>query len=121
MPLNSPLILKYRFYNSFIDQQVQLRQQQIAQVSLPLCLYPLPHRTLLAAATGADPRINENEWGEFLHLSNEKFYNFNKIRAEIVRDTEAKTGRYAGISPRPINLRIFSPNVLTLTHATCPD
>ncbi|KAH8991532.1 Dynamin central region-domain-containing protein [Lactarius akahatsu] len=73
-----------------------------------------------AAAPGADPRMNENEWGEFLHLPNEKFYDFNKIRAEIVRDTEAKTGRNAGISPQPINLRIFSPNVLTLTLVDLP-
>lgn len=43
-----------------------------------------------------DSQINENEWGEFLHLPNEKFYDFNKIRAEIVRDTEAKTGKNAG-------------------------
>jgi dynamin 1-like protein len=55
---------------------------------------------------------------------------------EIVRDTEAKTGRNAGkafhlmhgalphclpgISPQPINLRIFSPNVLTLTLVDLP-
>ncbi|KAG8903351.1 vacuolar protein sorting-associated protein 1 [Tulasnella sp. 403] len=63
---------------------------------------------------------NENEWGEFLHLPGEKFYDFNKIRAEIVRDTELKTGKNAGISPIPINLRIFSPNVLTLTLVDLP-
>src|SRR5260221_5640168 len=75
---------------------------------------------ILAGGPGADPRINENEWGEFLHLPNEKFYDFNKIRAEIIRDTEAKTGKNAGISPVPINLRIFSPNVLTLTLVDLP-
>lgn len=37
-----------------------------------------------------------------------------------MRDTEAKTGRNAGISPQPINLRIFSPNVLTLTLVDLP-
>ncbi|CCA66869.1 probable ember of the dynamin family of GTPases [Serendipita indica DSM 11827] len=70
--------------------------------------------------SAADPFINENEWGEFLHLPGEKFYDFTKIRAEIVRDTEAKTGKNAGISPVPINLRIFSPNVLTLTLVDLP-
>lgn len=69
---------------------------------------------------GSDKQANESEWGEFLHLPGEKFYDFNKIRAEIVRDTEAKTGRNAGISPQPINLRIFSPNVLTLTLVDLP-
>ena len=81
---------------------------------------PFASYWLLAAASGADPRINENEWGEFLHLPNEKFYDFNKIRSDLVRDTEAKTGRNAGISPQPINLRIFSPNVLTLTLVDLP-
>ncbi|KII89271.1 hypothetical protein PLICRDRAFT_602302 [Plicaturopsis crispa FD-325 SS-3] len=72
------------------------------------------------AGSGDDKAANENEWGEFLHLPGEKFYDFNKIRAEIVRDTEAKTGRNAGISPQPINLRIFSPNVVTLTLVDLP-
>ncbi|KAF8341623.1 Dynamin central region-domain-containing protein [Cantharellus anzutake] len=65
-------------------------------------------------------QTNEDEWGEFLHLPGEKFHDFSKIRAEIVRDTEAKTGRNAGISPIPINLRVFSPNVLTLTLVDLP-
>jgi vacuolar protein sorting-associated protein 1 len=63
---------------------------------------------------------NPDEWGEFLHLPGEKFYDFNKIRAVIVRDTEAKTGKNAGISPLPINLRVFSPHVLTLTLVDLP-
>ena len=58
---------------------------------------------------------NKDEWGEFLRLPGQKFYDFNKIREEIVRDTEAKTGKNAGISPIPISLRVYSPNVLTLT------
>ncbi|KAF5373117.1 hypothetical protein D9758_001534 [Tetrapyrgos nigripes] len=67
-----------------------------------------------------DPNSNPDEWGEFLHLPGQKFYDFNKIRDEIVRDTEAKTGKNAGISPLPINLRIFSPKVLTLTLVDLP-
>lgn len=69
---------------------------------------------------GKDKAANADEWGEFLHLPGEKFYDFHKIRDEIVRDTEAKTGRNAGISPVPINLRIYSPNVLTLTLVDLP-
>ncbi|CAG8510035.1 5066_t:CDS:10 [Paraglomus brasilianum] len=61
-----------------------------------------------------------DEWGEFLHIPGVKFTDFNKIREEIVKDTEAKTGKNAGISPQPINLRIFSPNVLTLTLVDLP-
>ncbi|PWO00634.1 putative VPS1-member of the dynamin family of GTPase [Tilletiopsis washingtonensis] len=69
-----------------------------------------------ATAAGTNP----DEWGEFLHLPGEKFHDFNKIREEIVRDTELKTGKNAGISPQPINLRIYSPNVLTLTLVDLP-
>ncbi|KAI9489837.1 putative vacuolar dynamin-like GTPase VpsA [Zychaea mexicana] len=61
-----------------------------------------------------------DEWGEFLHLPGQKFYDFDKIRDEIVRDTELKTGKNQGISPQPINLRVFSPNVLTLTMVDLP-
>ena len=76
---------------------------------------------LLAQPNGTpEGEENKNEWGEFLHLPGEKFYDFNKIRAEIIRDTEAKTGRNAGISPLPINLRVYSPNVLTLTLVDLP-
>ena len=63
---------------------------------------------------------NPDEWGEFLHLGGEKFYDFDKIRDEIVRDTELKTGKNAGISALPINLRIYSPHVLTLTLVDLP-
>lgn len=53
-------------------------------------------------------------------MPGQKFYDFNKIRDEIVKDTELKTGKNLGISPQPINLRIFSPNVLTLTLVDLP-
>src|SRR4051812_337952 len=69
---------------------------------------------------GGDKEANVDEWGEFLHIPGQKFYDFNKIRDEIVKETEAKTGRNAGISPAPINLRIYSPNVLTLTLVDLP-
>ncbi|KZV90240.1 hypothetical protein EXIGLDRAFT_740825 [Exidia glandulosa HHB12029] len=84
-----------------------------------------PNGAAAPAANGDSPTksnnpINENEWGEFLHLPGKKFHDFNEIRNEIVRDTEAKTGRNAGISSLPINLRIFSPNVVTLTLVDLP-
>ncbi|KAG5438779.1 hypothetical protein PCANB_002499 [Pneumocystis canis] len=66
-----------------------------------------------------DNDINSDEWGEFLHLPGRKFYDFNEIREEIIRETESKTG-LKGISPIPINLRIYSPNVLTLTLVDLP-
>lgn len=71
-------------------------------------------------SVGSDKEANIDEWGEFLHIPGQKFHDFNKIRDEIVKETEAKTGRNAGISPAPINLRIYSPNVLTLTLVDLP-
>ncbi|KAL2810977.1 vacuolar ATP synthase catalytic subunit A [Aspergillus granulosus] len=67
-----------------------------------------------------DKEANLDEYGEFLHIPGQKFYDFNKIREEIVRETESKVGRNAGISAAPINLRIYSPNVLTLTLVDLP-
>lgn len=67
-----------------------------------------------------DSQANVDEWGEFLHIPGQKFYDFNKIRDEIIKETDSKTGRNAGISPAPINLRIYSPKVLTLTLVDLP-
>ncbi len=71
-------------------------------------------------SNSSDKSANADEWGEFLHIPGQKFYDFNKIRDEISRETEAKVGRNAGISPAPINLRVYSPNVLTLTLVDLP-
>ncbi|OLN84934.1 Vacuolar protein sorting-associated protein 1 [Colletotrichum chlorophyti] len=71
-------------------------------------------------ANSTDKAANPDEWGEFLHIPGQKFFDFNKIRDEISRETEAKVGRNAGISPAPINLRVYSPNVLTLTLVDLP-
>ena len=71
-------------------------------------------------ANGTDKAANPDEWGEFLHIPGQKFFDFNRIRDEISRETEAKVGRNAGISPAPINLRVYSPNVLNLTLVDLP-
>lgn len=67
-----------------------------------------------------DNQTNDYEWGEFSHLPGKKFHNFDEIRQEIVNETEKMTGTNVGISPVPINLRIFSPKVLTLTLVDLP-
>ena len=60
------------------------------------------------------------EWGEFLHQPGKVYTDFNEIRDEIAADTEEKTGGTKGISHLPINLRIFSPKVLTITLIDLP-
>jgi dynamin 1-like protein len=69
---------------------------------------------------GQKTENNADEWGEFLHLPGKKFYNFDDIRGEIIKATETTAGKNAGISPVPINLRIYSPHVLTLTLVDLP-
>ncbi|XP_042238350.1 dynamin-like isoform X4 [Homarus americanus] len=61
-----------------------------------------------------------HEYGEFLHKKGEKFSNFDEIRKEIEADTDRITGQNKGISPVPINLRVYSPNVLNLTLIDLP-
>lgn len=82
----------------------------------------LTHSGRLAEApTIADENANPDEWGEFLHLPGEKLHDFDRIRAEIAKETEARPGQNAGmISSVPIRLRIFSPNVLTVTLVDLP-
>lgn len=60
------------------------------------------------------------EWGEFLHKPGIKYTDFAEIRREIELETDRKTGSTKGISPEPINLRIYSPYVLTLTLVDLP-
>lgn len=50
------------------------------------------------------------EYGEFLHCRGKKFVDFDAIRKEIEDETFRLTGTNKGISPIPINLRIFSPH-----------
>lgn len=61
-----------------------------------------------------------HEYGEFLHKKGEKFSNFDEIRKEIEADTDRVTGLNKGISNLPINLRVYSPNVLNLTLIDLP-
>lgn len=65
--------------------------------------------------------INSNvEYGEFLHVKGRKFTDFDHIRKEIEDETDRVTGANKGISPVPINLRVYSPHVLNLTLIDLP-
>ncbi|XP_072935070.1 dynamin isoform X11 [Epargyreus clarus] len=65
--------------------------------------------------------INGNtEYAEFLHCKGKKFTDFNEVRGEIEAETDRVTGSNKGISPVPINLRVYSPNVLNLTLIDLP-
>lgn len=60
------------------------------------------------------------EWGEFLHIPNQRYYDFSQIRREIELETSRIAGSNKGINRLPINLKIFSPHVLNLTLVDLP-
>uniref|UniRef100_A0A4W4HJ62 Dynamin-2 n=1 Tax=Electrophorus electricus TaxID=8005 RepID=A0A4W4HJ62_ELEEL len=60
------------------------------------------------------------EYAEFLHCKGRKFVDFEEVRMEIEAETDRITGSNKGISPVPINLRVYSPNVLNLTLIDLP-
>ncbi|XP_026153816.1 dynamin-1a isoform X3 [Mastacembelus armatus] len=60
------------------------------------------------------------EYAEFLHCKGKKFTDFDEVRQEIEGETDRITGANKGISPVPINLRVYSPHVLNLTLVDLP-
>lgn len=59
------------------------------------------------------------EYGQFSHTE-QTFEDFTAIRREIERETERIGGKNKGISAQPIQLKIFSPNVIDLTLIDLP-
>uniref|UniRef100_A0A8C6LBW0 Dynamin-1-like protein n=1 Tax=Nothobranchius furzeri TaxID=105023 RepID=A0A8C6LBW0_NOTFU len=64
--------------------------------------------------------VKAEEWGTFIHCKSQIFTDFQEICQEIVAETERSLGDNKGISPEPIYLKIFSPNVLNLTLVDLP-
>ncbi|XP_030052892.1 dynamin-2 isoform X4 [Microcaecilia unicolor] len=64
--------------------------------------------------------FSKTEYAEFLHCKSKKFTDFDEVRHEIEAETDRVTGTNKGISPVPINLRVYSPHVLNLTLIDLP-
>ncbi|KAM5171261.1 dynamin-2 isoform 2-T2 [Mantella aurantiaca] len=64
--------------------------------------------------------FSKTEYAEFLHCKSRKFTDFDEVRQEIEAETDRATGNNKGISPVPINLRVYSPHVLNLTLIDLP-
>lgn len=62
----------------------------------------------------------EREYAEFMHLPRKRFTDFALVRKEIQDETDRETGRTKQISPVPIHLSIYSPNVVNLTLIDLP-
>nr|CAD1823600.1 unnamed protein product [Ananas comosus var. bracteatus] len=66
-------------------------------------------------------KIDEGrEYAEFMHLPRKRFTDFALVRKEIQDETDRETGRSKAISPVPIHLSIYSPNVVNLTLIDLP-
>ncbi|XP_029292726.1 dynamin-2 isoform X3 [Cottoperca gobio] len=63
---------------------------------------------------------NKAEYAEFQHCKGKKFVDFDEVRVEIETATDELTGSNKGISPFPLNLTVYSPNVLNLTLIDLP-
>ncbi|KAG5669941.1 hypothetical protein PVAND_000230 [Polypedilum vanderplanki] len=64
--------------------------------------------------------IDVKEWGVFLHDKDRIFTDFDEIRKEIEDQTDLIAGSSKGICAEPINLKIFSPEVVNLTLVDLP-
>jgi dynamin 1-like protein len=60
------------------------------------------------------------EWAEFHHIPNRRFTNFQDVKREIENETARIAGNNKGINRQPINLKIYSPHVLSLTLVDLP-
>ena len=62
----------------------------------------------------------QGEWAEFHHLPGQKFRDFQQVKREIENETARIAGSNKGINRQPINLKIYSPHVLSLTLVDLP-
>ncbi|KAA0721707.1 Dynamin-2 [Triplophysa tibetana] len=128
-----PLINKLQDAFSSIGQSCSLELPQIAVVGgqsagKSSVLENFVGRDFLPRGSGIVTRrplilqlVNSKaEYAEFLHCKGRKFVDFDEVRLEIEAETERITGSNKGISPVPINLRVYSPNVLNLTLIDLP-
>lgn len=60
------------------------------------------------------------EWAEFHHIPNRRFTDFQDVKREIENETARIAGNNKGINRQPINLKIYSPHVLSLTLVDLP-
>ncbi|XP_055821136.1 phragmoplastin DRP1E-like [Solanum dulcamara] len=62
----------------------------------------------------------QQDYAQFLHTGKKKFLDFAMVRSEIQEETDRVTGKTKQISPLPINLSIYSSNVVNLTLVDLP-
>ncbi|GAB6021468.1 UAA transporter [Chamberlinius hualienensis] len=64
--------------------------------------------------------LDLEEWAKFLHTKSKIYKDFDEVRKEIDAETERMAGLNKGICCEPINLKIYSTNVVNLTLVDLP-
>jgi hypothetical protein len=79
-------------------------------------------RPLVLQLHKTEPTNGESaqEYGEFMHAPRKRFTDYNAVRKEIEDETARITGPGRNVSPVPIHLSIYSPNVVNLTLMDLP-
>jgi GTP-binding protein EngB required for normal cell division len=77
-------------------------------------------RPLVLQLVHTDGKTKPREYGVFNHKPDEIFTDFNLIRKEIEDETDRICGSNKGVCDAPINLKVYSPNVLNLTLVDLP-
>uniref|UniRef100_A0A6Q2XUT0 dynamin GTPase n=1 Tax=Esox lucius TaxID=8010 RepID=A0A6Q2XUT0_ESOLU len=127
-----PLVNKLQDAFSTIGQSYNLDLPQIAVVGgqsagKSSVLENFVGRDFLPRGSGIVTRrplvlqlVSAIEYAEFLHCRGKLFLDFQEVRQEIEAETTRLTGPNKGLSPVPINLRVYSPHVLNLTLVDLP-
>lgn len=107
-PDSHPFLLLYRLSVNWQKLRSQSAIICLIYYSLSICppnyFLLLFHYVLLFFLT------TYAEYAEFLHCKGKKFVDFEEVRSEIEAETDRITGSNKGISPIPINLRVYSPH-----------
>ncbi|KAF8455631.1 Dynamin central region-domain-containing protein [Terfezia claveryi] len=74
----------------------------------------------VVAPPGGQGQGSTQEYAEFLHQPGRRFYDFAEVRREIEAETARIAGNNKGINRQPINLKVYSPHVLSLTLVDLP-
>ena len=61
-----------------------------------------------------------SEWAVFHHKPGEIYVNWEEVKNEIEEETKRECGTNRLISKKPISLKLYSPNVLSLTVVDLP-